>query len=146
MNVKFALIWFLVGFVLVNALKILHTILSSRKKFNRYSQKDIPVSAYYKQAYFNTLKFQPFYYVIVWLTCSYIYFTTHISNNLFTDALFTGISWWALTAIAEMLIWVLVNHKMNLTWKEMYLQSQPWISLTYYSVLVSPLVLSLILH
>lgn len=145
MNVKLAVIWFLVGFLLVNGLKFLHTVNSSRKKQQRNDNREIPVTAYYKQAYFNTLKFQPFYYVIIWLVCSYFYLSAHITGNLFTDALVTGIFWWAMTVIWEMLIWVLVNHILNLTWKEMYLQSQPWISLTYYAVLISPLFISLIL-
>lgn len=146
MNITQAFIWFLIGFLLVNGLKFLHTIVGSRMKHQRIKNNEIPVRGYYKQTYFGMLRFQPFYYVIIWLACSYFYFSGHISGNSFTDALITGIFWWAMTVICEMLLWVLVNHTMNLSWKEMYLQSQPWISLTYYAVLVSPLVISLMLH
>ena len=114
MNITQAFIWFLIAFLLVNGLKFLHTIVGSRMKHQRIKNNEIPVRGYYKQTYFGMLRFQPFYYVIIWLACSYFYFSGHISGNSFTDALITGIFWWALTVICVFLFLFFVNYTMYL--------------------------------
>ena len=143
MNIKLALLLFIVGFVLVNGLKFMFVSFGYKKMLKKTAKNGIPDTDFYKSAFKPTIMFQPFYYVFVWLICSYIYISKHGSTNIFSDSLKTGILWVTLTILIEMVIWVIANHKMKLSWKEMYIYTQPWILLNYYAVFVSPLILSL---
>lgn len=145
MNIFLALIWFLIGFLAVNGLKLLHiqrTVqkLKLKPAYSSLSEPEIITIANRK-----VQPYSPSYYLVIWLVCSTFYFLLHDSPGIYKDALFTGILWWLLTLILETVIWVKGSHKYKLTWKEMYMNSQPWLSLCYYAVLVSPLILSMIL-
>ncbi len=145
MNILLALLWFLIGFVAVNSLKVLHIRRSMRKLQSKPAYSALSETELIKTAYRKSLPFIPPYYLIIWIVCSTFYFLLHTSPNIYKDALITGILWWLVTLLLEMLLWVKVQHKFQLTWKEMYMNSQPWLSLSYYAVLISPLILSVIL-
>ena len=145
MNLPLALLWFLIGFVLINGVKVLHITRSAKKLQNLSVNPGSSSEKHLKTGYRKSLPYTPVYYLFVWLTCSTFYFSNHASVNIFTDALKTGILWWLLTLLFEMLIWVIAKHKLQLTWKEMYVNSQPWLSISYYAVLISPLILSMII-
>lgn len=145
MNISLALLWFVIGFVLVNGLKTLHILRSSEKLKLNSAYSGMDQSGRIKSAYKKSLPFIPVYYLFVWIICSIFYFTRHDSTQIYFDALKTGILWWLLTLLLEMLGWVIVKHKLQLSWKEMYINSQPWLSISYYAVLISPLIISLII-
>lgn len=146
MNLPLALLWFLVGFLAVNGLKTLHILRSSKKIQQKLSNNGISSSESIKKAYQKSLPFIPLYYLLIWIICSIFYFHQHESPRIYLDALNTGILWWLLTLLLEMLVWVIFNHKLKLSWKEMYMNSQPWLSISYYAVLISPIVISLIIR
>lgn len=145
MNIPLALLWFLIGFLAVNSLKFSHLRRTMRKLQLNPAYTEYPEAEIMKIAYRKSLPFTPAYYLLVWIVCSTFYFLFHTSPNIYIDALSTGILWWLLTALLEMLLWVKAEHKLRLTWKSMYMNSQPWLSLCYYAVLISPLVLAVIL-
>ena len=145
MNIILALIWFVVGFTLVNGIKVLHIVRSGRNLQKKSVKSDPASDNFFKIAYKKSLPYTPIYYLFVWLMCSTFYFSYHTSNDIFSDALKTGISWWLLTLLLEMLLWVIFRHKLQLSWKEMYMNSQPWLSISYYAILISPLILSMII-
>lgn len=145
MNLYLAIIWFLVGFVLVNGLKALHILGSGKRQKKKSVNKNVNPAQFTQSAYRKSLPYTPVYYLTVWMLCSTFYFLQHTPANIYKDALLTGIFWWLLTLLLEMLLWTVVRHRFQLTPKEMYMHSQPWISLAYYAVLISPLVLSMIL-
>lgn len=145
MSFTIAILWFFVGFVLSNGLKYLHISRASKKLQLKSSNKELSEDYFLKTAYLKSLPIIPLYYLLVWMLCSVFYFIMHKSANVYTEALFTGLFWWLLTLLLEMLLWVKTKHKLQLSWKEMYMKSQPWLSISYYAILISPLIISLML-
>lgn len=136
--------WFLIGFVAVNLLKFLQIkrfLNKLRKKPNPQTQtRANQLHAAYKK---STLYF-PLYYLLVWLTCSTFLFLEIKPEKIVLTGLFIGLGWWALSLLIEMIIWVVSNHRFKLSWKEMYVDTQPWVSLSYYSIIISPIILAVI--
>ena len=145
MRIPLALLWFSIGFVLANGLKMLHIFLSVKKMQKQTGYMNQKTADFQKKAYKKSLPYTPVYYLIVWLLCSTFYFSQHTAVHVFSDGLLTGILWWLLTLLLEMLLWIIARHRMQLSWKEMYMESQPWLSVSYYAVLISPLILSMII-
>ena len=145
MRIPLALLWFSIGFVLVNGLKMLHIVRSANKMQEQTGYTSQETEDFQKKAYKKSLPYTPVYYLIVWLLCSTFYFSQHTAAHVFSDGLLTGILWWLLTLLLEMLLWIIARHRMQLSWKEMYMESQPWLSVSYYAVLISPLILSMII-
>lgn len=42
--------------------------------------------------------------------------------------------------LIKALVLVLIKHPWSMTWKEMYIDYQPWLSLIYISIFVSPFI------
>ena len=124
---------------------MLHIVRSANKMQEQTGYTSQETEDFQKKAYKKSLPYTPVYYLIVWLLCSTFYFSQHTAVHVFSDGLLTGILWWLLTLLLEMLLWIIARHRMQLSWKEMYMESQPWLSVSYYAVLISPLILSMII-
>ncbi|NLO70860.1 MAG: hypothetical protein GX102_07990 [Porphyromonadaceae bacterium] len=145
MNWLLLILWFIIGLILANGLRVWHIIESSKKKLKRSQNSDIGEKGFIKVANYRYLPFMPISYLAVWIACSFFYLNQINSEQIYVDALITGVVWWILVSISEMLFWVIANHKFQLTWKEMYKDSQPWSAISYYAVLISPLFIALII-
>jgi hypothetical protein len=51
-----------------------------------------------------------------------------------------GCFWLAVALPLDLVGWVLVKHPYSLTFHEFYIEYQPWISITYLIVLISPVI------
>ncbi len=144
MNILLALIIFLIGFSVVNGLRLLHIHYSMLKLKSEAADPELSEPRLIQTAHRRSLPYVPVYYLLVWMACSSFYFAFHASPGIYRDAIFTGILWWLLTLLLETLLWVKARHKYRLMWKEMFINSQPWNSLAYYAILISPLAISII--
>jgi len=90
--------------------------------------------------YAKTLPFHPLYNIVVWPIFSKIYFDMVNPENLWLDTLIIAITWCFVTIIVDVFAWVLIKHPLSMTWKEMYIDYQPWLSLIYISIFVSPFI------
>jgi hypothetical protein len=145
MNLPLSILWFVIGFIAVNGLKLFQIQRKVQKLRLKPENPQKSESELIKAAYQKSQPYVPGYYLLVWIVCSTFYFLLHNSPGIYKEALMTGALWWLLTLLLEMVVWVKSSHKYQLTWKEMYMNSQPWLSLNYYAVLISPLILSMIL-
>ncbi|MFV0391822.1 MAG: hypothetical protein ACK5KP_08065 [Paludibacteraceae bacterium] len=98
-----------------------------------------------QKAYLKSLTIFPVYYLVVWIICSVFFLKESNPEKIYLIALIAGAIWLLLTLLLETLVWSKIRHKFQLTLKEMYQRSQPWISISYYAVLISPLIIALIL-
>ena len=55
-------------------------------------------------------------------------------------ALLTGAVWAGICIVFDLFGWVLVRHPWSLTFKEFYLDYQPWITLIYLAIFLGPVV------
>lgn len=55
-------------------------------------------------------------------------------------ALITGAVWALICIVADLVGWVLIKHPWRLTFKEFYVDYQPWITLIYLAIFAGPVV------
>lgn len=61
-----------------------------------------------------------------------------LSGPTFQEALFTGAIWMGICIVVDVFGWVLIKHPWSLTFKEFYVDYQPWISLIYIAIFAGP--------
>ncbi len=55
------------------------------------------------------------------------------------EALRLGAFWAVITIVVDLIGWVLIKHPWSMTFKQMYVDYQPWISLIYLVIFGAPL-------
>ena len=93
--------------------------------------------------YAKTVPFHPVYNIIIWPICAYIYFLQVSPVNVWKEALVIGASWAIITILIDLVGWVVIKHPWSMTYKEMYVDYQPWITLIYLTIFISPFIAAL---
>ena len=140
-NWKISMLWFWASYMLVTLVGIGHTC------FNWLVLKmeidpNIPVKTMYDiLPYAATVPFHPLYNIILWPLFAFLYYKmVKPIKNYWKTTLNLGLSWVIITIIFDLVAWVLIHHPWAMTWKEMYLDYQPWITLIYISIFISPFI------
>lgn len=133
-NLWLSILYYFLAYTVVTIIGIIHTI------FNIYvlhykSMKDSPGMG---EAYEKTKPFHPLYNLIIFPIFAWIYYISLSSLSLET-ALLTSLIWGTFTLIIDLFGWVIIKHPWSLNFKEFYIDYQPWISLTYIIIYITPL-------
>jgi|GEM_PF-4873056 len=145
MKIGYMLLWFAVGFIVSNGLKILQVFLSKRRLEKIPSNAHLTSSYITQTAYRKSFPVFPLYYLVVWLFCSYFYFAHQVTIHPFVDVAVTAVIWFALTVILEQILETSFFKRYDIRPKEIRRHSKLWISVCYYIVLISPITIALIL-
>jgi len=128
-----------VPYVLVTLVGIGHTIFNW-KILKMGLKKEEITSMYDVVPYVKTIPFNPIYNIIIWTIFAYLYFFQAGFGSIWQSALFLGTSWALITIIIDLFGWVIIKHPWRMTFKEMYVDYQPWITLIYISIFFSPFI------
>lgn len=133
-------LWLLVGYVVVTLIGIGHTCfngfvlgMAMPEGVEKKSEYEIP-------AYTATLPLHPLYNIVVWPFVAWGYFQATQPTNIWIAAALVGISWTVIIILVDIPGWILIKHPRSLTWREFYVDYQPWITLVYLAILVSPFI------
>lgn len=134
-NFWLAILYYFIAYVIVTIIGIGHTI------FNIYvlhykSMKDSPGMG---EACEKTKPFHPLYNIIIFPIFAWLYFLS-INNPILEIAAIISLLWGTITIIIDLLGWVIIKHPWSLSFKEFYIDYQPWITLTYLIIFASPFV------
>ncbi len=133
-NFGYSMLWFWVSYIVVTLIGILHTT------FNIYVLHMKPMdSNSMGEGYEKTKPFHPLYNIIIFPVFAYLYLKTLTAPTI-TDAALTGLLWVSITIIFDVFGWVIIKHPWRLSFREFYIEYQPWISLVYLAIFLSPLV------
>lgn len=137
MNFGLFMLWYWSAYVAVTLVAIGHTIFNW--KVLKMENKKAKVSSMYDVVpYARTIPFHPLYNIVIWPIFAYLYLMQAQSGQIWKDALILGASWTAITIILDLFGWVIVKHPWRMTFKEMYVAYQPWITLIYLCIFASP--------
>ncbi|HVY74306.1 MAG TPA: hypothetical protein VG890_05715 [Puia sp.] len=79
--------------------------------------------------------------LLTWTVFSYLYFRKNITKNApITVAAYLGLFWLVLAMLVDLIFFVLIPSPVALTFHQFYIEYQPWISITYGIVLISPMI------
>jgi hypothetical protein len=78
--------------------------------------------------------------LLVWTAFSYLYFKKNQKNgSLITNPLHLGLFWLLVAMLTDLIFFVLIPSPVALTFHQFYVEYQPWITITYAIVFISPL-------
>lgn len=90
------------------------------------------------EAYEKTKPFHPLYNLIVFPLFFWFY-TMSLHDVAISELILpVGLLWGTLTVIIDLFGWVIIKHPWSLSFKEFYCDYQPWITLTYIIIYLSP--------
>ena len=90
------------------------------------------------EGYQRTKPWHPLYNLLVFPLAAWVYLRGSGASS-WREAVFTALLWGTLTVVADLIGWVLIKHPWSLTFREFYLDYQPWITLIYLVIYTSPL-------
>ena len=133
-NFGASMLYFWVAYIIVTLIGVLHTI------FNIVvlHMKSMKESSGMGEGYEKTKPWHPLYNIIMFTAFGYLYMNG-LSNPTIDEALITGTIWVSICIISDLVGWVLIKHPWQLTFKEFYINYQPWITLIYLAIFLGPI-------
>jgi hypothetical protein len=81
--------------------------------------------------------------LVVWPFFAWLYLRGTPKDRRSSEAWRLGIFWVVITLLVDLVGWVLVPHPWVMTIKEFYVDYQPWITLIYLIILLTPVAVAL---
>lgn len=134
-NVLFMLLWYVVAYTIVTAIGVLHTIFN----ITVLHMKSMKESEGMGEGYERTKPWHTLYNIVIFPIFAYIYFSGFVSVTWEVVAL-TSLVWGTITIILDLFGWVIIKHPWSLTFKQFYVEYQPWITLIYITIYASPFI------
>ena len=134
-NFGYSMLCFFIAYTLVTWIGILHTIFNI-KVLHMKSMKESPGMG---EGYEKTKPWHPLYNIIIFPIFGFIYMNG-LSNPTINEAITTGLIWMIICVIGDLVGWVLIKHPWRLTFKEFYIDYQPWITLIYIAIFLGPII------
>ncbi len=134
-NTAYLFLWYFAAYVLVTLTGVLHTVFNITV-LHMKSMMDSPGMG---EGYERTKPWHPLYNIIIFPPFAYLYLAGLHTVTLQT-AVWTGLLWGTVTIVIDVIGWVLIKHPWSLTFKEFYVDYQPWITLIYLTIYASPLI------
>lgn len=134
-NIGFLMLWYWVAYFIVTAIGVLHTIFNI-VVLHMKSMKDSPGMG---EGYEKTKPWHPLYNLLIFPIFAFLYFRG-LDVVTLSNVLITSLIWGSLTIVFDLFGWVLIKHPWSLTFKEFYIEYQPWITLIYITIYASPFI------
>ena len=142
MNFGLFILWYWSAYIIVTLVGIGHTIFNWKVLKMEITVEKV-TSMYDIVPYARTVPFHPLYNIIIWPIFSYLYLLQAGTVNVWREAFVLGASWTLITIVFDLFGWVIIKHPWRMTFKEMYVDYQPWITFIYISIFVSPFIAAL---
>ncbi len=140
-NFGISMLCYWLAYAIVTLIGVLHTIFNITV-LHMKSMKDGPGMG---EGYEKTKPWHPLYNIIIFPIFAWLYLNSLASITLNEVAL-TAAVWLSITLVVDLIGWVIIKHPWSLTFKEFYVDYQPWITLIYLTIFVSPFIAYLILQ
>lgn len=133
-DLKISMICFWSSYIIVTLIGMLHTIFNIYVLHMKPMDKDSMGEGYEK-----TKPWHPLYNIILFSIFGFIYMS-NINNRTLIEALITGSIWSSICIVFDLFGWVLIKHPWSLSFKEFYIDYQPWITLIYIAIFLGPFI------
>lgn len=109
--------------------------------FKLPSHLDLGVGIFEDPAFVMTVPYHLAINLVIWVLFSYFYLRKPVNKNYLLREAFNLAVYWLLAAmIVDVIFFVLIKTPYSLTFHQFYVEYQPWISITYLIVFVSPFI------
>ncbi len=132
-NLGYSMLWYWLAYFIVTAIGILHTIFN----ITVLHMKSMKESDGMGEGYEKTKPWHPLYNIIVFPIFAYFYLGG-LEAVTFSNVLAVSLIWGTLTIVIDVIGWVIIPHPWSLSFREFYIDYQPWITLIYVTIYASP--------
>jgi hypothetical protein len=133
-NFALSMLCFWICYVIVTLIGIGHTI------FNIYVLHMKPMDENgMGEGYEKTKPWHPLYNIVLFSIFGWLYMGS-IASPTVMEAIVTGCFWSGICIVFDVFGWVLIKHPWSLSFREFYVDYQPWISLIYLAIFLGPVV------
>jgi hypothetical protein len=140
LNFKKTIINFIWAYIVVTILAYSISILAGII-FKLPSYQDLGVGIFKDPAFVMTVPYHLLINLLTWTIFSHFYFRKKaIDTFRLLESFYLGLFWLGLAMTVDLIGFVLIKSPISLTLHQFYVEYQPWISITYVIVFVSPLV------
>ena len=133
-NFWLTILFYFIAYIVVTLIGVGHTIFNIKVRHFK-SMKDSPGMG---EAYEKTKPWHPLYNIVIFTLSTVLLFSI-IGPVSFETALTAALLWEVLTIVIDLLGWVVIKHPWSLSFREFYVEYQPWLALIYLAIYVSPL-------
>ena len=134
-NLGFSMLWSWLAYFIVTGIGVLHTIFNIAV----LHMKSMKESDGMGEGYEKTKPWHPLYNIIVFPIFAYLYFNG-LEAVALSNVVSTSLLWGTMTVVFDVIGWVLIKHPWSLTFREFYIEYQPWITLIYITIYASPFI------
>lgn len=134
-NFGFSMLWYWLAYFLVTFIGMLHTVFNITV-LHMKSMKDSPGMG---DGYEKTKPWHPLYNIVIFPLFACFYFNG-LETLTLSNVIATSIIWGTITVVFDLVGWVLIKHPWSLSFKEFYIDYQPWITLIYMTIYASPFI------
>ena len=142
LDTRRALIYFLIAYLVVTVLATA-TSLTYGIIYHSPQPEELGVSLLKAPSFTATVPYHVLIMLVVWPVFSWVYFRKRQQENEGKEVMETlrlSFFWLAAAMIVDFVCFVLIKHPYSLTPHEFYVEYQPWISLIYISIFLSPFI------
>ena len=131
----FSMLWYWAAYFIVTGIGVLHTVFNITL-LHMGSMKEGPGMG---EGYEKTKPWHPLYNVIVFPIFAFLYFNG-LESITFSNVIATSLIWGTITVVFDVFGWVVIKHPWSLSFREFYIDYQPWITLIYATIYASPFI------
>ena len=134
-DIGMSLLWYAVSYVVVTWVGIGHTI------FNILvlGMSGMSEGSGLGMGYEMTKPWHPLYNIILFTLFGLLYLRK-VKDLTLKKAMLTGALWAGISILIDLVGWVLIKHPWSLTFKQFYIDYQPWITLVYLAMFIAPVI------
>ena len=134
-DIGMSLLWYAISYVVVTWIGIGHTI------FNILvlGMSGMSEGPGLGMGYEMTKPWHPLYNIIFFTLFGLLYLRK-VKDLTFGKAMATGALWAGISIVIDLVGWVLIKHPWSLTFKQFYIEYQPWITLVYLAMFIAPVI------
>lgn len=132
-NFGLSMLWFWTAYIVVTLIGVLHTVFNIYVLHMKPMDKDSMGEGYEK-----TKPWHPLYNIVIFTLFGFVYMKG-LNNPTIAEALITGAIWVGICVVFDVFGWVIIKHPWSLTFKQFYVEYQPWITIIYISIFIGPL-------
>lgn len=139
-DIGMSLLWYAISYVVVTWIGIGHTI------FNILvlGMSGMSEGPGLGMGYEMTKPWHPLYNIIIFTIFGILYLRK-VKDLTIKKALLAGALWAGISIVIDLVGWVLIKHPLSLTFRQFYIEYQPWITLVYLAMFIAPVIAFLIL-
>ncbi len=134
-NFGMSMLWFWLGYIVVTWIGIGHTIFNIKVLHMKSMKESLGMG----EGYEKTKPWHPLYNIIIFSLFGFFYMNGLAAPTL-SEALVTAGIWGVICIVSDLIGWVLIKHPWRLTFKEFYVDYQPWITLIYLAIMIGPII------